>query len=194
MKISIHSLSIYNTQKVMTTICLSLFLTNQVIAKENAFEVNYLNITKLEEELRLDAEIDYQLNDEIKEALANGISMLFQVEVQIKLLRKWTWDKTVSGITQTHMLKYHALSKQYIWENLDTGANDTFPDLESALTHQGRITAMYIAETEKFDQGEKHILQLRSRMLNNNLPLPLRVKSYFSPKWQLSSGWYKWPL
>ncbi len=79
----------------MTAICLSLFLTNQVIAKENAFEVNYLNITKLEEELRLDAEIDYQLNDEIKEALANGISMLFQVEVQIKLLRKWTWDKTV---------------------------------------------------------------------------------------------------
>lgn len=194
MKLSIHSVSIHKSRKVLAAFCLSLFLTNQVFAKNNAFEVNYLNIAELEEELRLDAEIDYQLNDEVKEALVNGISMLFQVEVQIKLLRKWTWDKTVSGITQTYMLKYHALSKQYIWENLDTGANDTFPDLGSALTHQGRITAMYIAETAKLNQDDKHIVQLRSRMLTDKLPLPLRVKSYFSPKWQLSSGWYRWPL
>lgn len=167
---------------------------NQVSAKNYNFEINYLNITELEDELRLDAEIKYKLNDEVEEALINGISILFQVEVLVKSQRKWTWDKTVSEISHTYKLNYHALSKQYIWENLDTGANDTFPDLDSALTHQGRISAMYIAETTNLFEKDQHFVQLRSRMLTDKLPLPLRIKSYFSPKWRLSSGWNVWPL
>ena len=181
-------------QNILAVVCFSLFLAATSAAKNNAFVINYLNIAQLENELRLDAEIDYQLNSEVKEALENGIPMLFQVEVQIKQLRKWRWGKTITDIKQTHMLKYHALSKQYIWENLDTGANDTFPDLDSALTHQGTITAMFIAETANLSQVGNYVVQLRSSLLTNKLPLPLRVKSYFSPKWQLSSGWHEWPL
>ena len=194
MNCSMRNLFVYKQQGLMIMVCLSLLFTQQATAKNYAFEINYLNIAKLDDELRLDAEIDYQLNAEVKEALKNGVAMLFRVEVQIKSLRKWSWNKTVSSVAQTHMLKYHALSKQYIWENLNSGANDTFPDLDSALIHQGRITAMYIAETANLNQEYKYIVQLRSRLLTNKLPLPLRVKSYFSPKWQLSSGWYEWPL
>lgn len=184
----------FKLQNILAVVCLSLFLATTSAAKSNAFEINYLNIVQLGDELRLDAEIDYQLNSEVKEALINGIPMFFQVEVQIKRLRKWSWGKTITDITQTHVLKYHALSKQYIWENLDTGANDTFPDLDSALTHQGTITAMYIAETANLSQAGKYVVQLRSSLLTSKLPLPLRVKSYFSSKWQLNSRWYEWPL
>ena len=46
-----------------------------VIAKSNDFQINYLNVVKLDDELRLDAEIKYELNDEVVEALANGISI-----------------------------------------------------------------------------------------------------------------------
>jgi len=175
-----------------TIFCLCLI--NDIAAKNSSIEINYLNIATLENELRLDAEINYQLDESVKEALDNGISMLFQVEVQIKLLRKWMVDKTVSRVTQTHSLKYHALSKQYIWENLDTGSSDTFPDLNSALIHQGRITAMYIAETTNLKQDGNYVVQMRSKLLSNKLPLPLRVKSYFSSSWQMNSGWYEWLL
>ena len=175
-------------------IFISLLFLDQAVAKNNDFQINYLNITEIEDELRLDAEIDYQLNDEIEEALVNGIALMFQVEVQVKTQRKWTWDKTISEVSHSYSLRYHALSKQYIWENLDTGASDTFPDLESALTHQGRISAMYIAETSNLFEENQHFVQLRSRMLTDKLPLPLRIKSYFSSKWRLTSGWNIWPL
>ena len=174
--------------------CLSLFLATNAAAKNNAFEINYFNVTQLEDELRIDAEIDYELNDDVRDALVNGITLLFQVEVQIKSLRKWSWDKMISETTQTYMLKYHALSKQYIWENLDTGSNKSFPDLDSALAHQGKISAMYIAEMNNLSADDQHIVQIRSRLLSSKLPLPLRMKSYVSAKWRLSSGWYVWPL
>ena len=175
-------------------VCAVMFIFNCTHAKSEAFAINYLNIVTIEEELRLDAEIVYDLNSEVKEALVNGIEMIFQVEVQIKSVQKWLWDKTVSSTKQNYFLKYHALSKQYQWENLETGASDTFPDLESALRHQGRVSAMYISEVSNLDKNTKHIVQIRSHLLTNKLPLPLRMKSYFSKNWRLTSGWYVWPL
>ena len=167
---------------------------NAAWARTNAIEVNYLNITKLNNELRLDAEVAYELNSEIRDALVNGISLIFEVEVQIKSLLSWRLDKVISTTTKTHLLKYHALSKQYVLDNLENGDSDTFPDLESVLLHQGRVAAMYIAQVDELDKKRNYVVQLRSRLLTSKLPLPLRMKSYFSPKWRLDSGWYEWPL
>ena len=171
----------------------SLFV-NVVWARTNAIEVNYLNITELNNELRLDAEVAYELNSEVRDALVNGIPLVFEVEVQIKSLQSWRLDKVISTTVKTHLLKYHALSKQYVLENLENGESDSFPDLESVLLHQGRVTAMYIAQVDEIDKQGNFILQLRSRLLTSKLPLPLRMKSYFSPKWRLNSGWHEWPL
>lgn len=172
-----------------------IFLMNtEVWSKTRAIEVNYLNVTQLNDELRLDAEIAYELNSEVREALVNGIPLLFQVEVQVVSLQKWLWDKVITTTVKTHLLKYHILSKQYVLENLETGDSDSFPDLESVLVQQGHVSAMYIAESDYLNDQDQYVVQLRSQLLTSKLPLPLRMKSYFSPKWRLDSGWYEWPL
>lgn len=163
-------------------------------ARTSAIEVNYLNITELNNELRLDAEIAYELNGEVREALVNGISLQFQIEVQIVSLQNWLWDKTILTTVKTHSLKYHVLSKQYVLENLETNESVSFPDLESVLLLQGRVSALYIAEADNLNDKENYAVRLRSQLLTNKLPLPLRMKSYFSPKWRLDSGWYEWQL
>lgn len=176
------------------TMLMSLLLSQSVQAKTSAIEVNYLNVAVHKDELRLDAEIAYELNSEVREALINGIPMVFQVEVQILSLQKWLWDKVISTTLKTHLLKYHVLSKQYVLENLETGESVSFPDLESVLIKQGSVSAMYIAEADYLKEQESYVVQIRARLLSSELPLPLRMKSYFSPKWRLDSGWYKWPL
>ncbi len=173
---------------------LCILLSSNVQANASAIEVNYLNVMELNNELRLDAVIAYELNSEVREALANGVLLKFQVEVQVVSLQKWIWDKVISTTVKTHSLKYHVLSKQYVLENLETGKSHSYPDLESVLIQQGKITAMYIAEADYLNQKKNYIVQLRSRLLSNELPLPLRMKSYISPKWRLNSGWYQWPL
>lgn len=184
----------------VTLIALSIALTANILfaapvwARTSAIEVNYLNVTELNSELRLDAEIAYELNSEVRDALVNGIPLIFQIEVQIKSVQSWRLDKVISTTIKTHLLKYHALSKQYVLDDLESGGSDTFPDLESVLIHQGRVTAMYVAEADELDTQGNFVVQLRSRLLTSKLPLPLRMKSYFSPKWRLDSGWYEWPL
>lgn len=179
---------------ISVVILMNVFMHTSAWSKTRAIEVNYLNVTELNNELRLDAEIAYELNSEVREALVNGIPLLFQVEVQVVSLQKWLWDKVIATTVKTHLLKYHILSKQYVLENLETGESDSFPDLESVLVQQGQVSAMYIAEADYLGDQEKYVVQLRSQLLTSKLPLPLRMKSYFSPKWRLDSGWYEWPL
>lgn len=179
---------------ISVVIFMNVFMHTSAWSKTRAIEVNYLNVTELNNELRLDAEIAYELNSEVREALVNGIPLLFQVEVQVVSLQKWLWDKVIATTVKTHLLKYHILSKQYVLENLETGESDSFPDLESVLVQQGQVSAMYIAEADYLGDQEKYVVQLRSQLLTSKLPLPLRMKSYFSPKWRLDSGWYEWPL
>lgn len=179
---------------ITITVCMNIFMNTSAWSKTKAIEVSYLNVTALNDELRLDAEIAYELNSEVREALVNGIPLLFQVEVQVVSLQKWLWDKVITTTVKTHLLKYHILSKQYVLENLETGESDSFPDLESVLVQQGRVSAMYITEADYLNDQENYVVQLRSQLLTSKLPLPLRMKSYFSPKWRLNSGWYEWPL
>ena len=177
---------------ISITVFMFAFLSVSARAKTRAIEINYLNITELNNELRLDAEIAYELNSEVREALINGIPLMFQVEVQVVYLQKWLWDKVITTAVKTHSLKYHILSKQFVLENLETGESDSFPDLESVLTQQGRVSAMRISEADYLNQKKTYVVKLRSQLLTNKLPLPLRMKSYFSPKWRLDSGWYQW--
>ncbi len=173
---------------------MNIFMNTLAWSKTKAIEVNYLNVAELDNELRLDAEIAYVLNSEVREALVNGIPLLFQIEVQVVSLQKWLWDKVITTKVKTHLLQYHILSKQYVLENLETGESDSFPDLESVLVHQGRVSAMYITEADYLNENENYVVQLRSQLITSKLPLPLRMKSYFSPKWRLNSGWHEWPL
>jgi len=177
---------------ISITVFMFAFVSASARAKTRAIEVNYLNVTELNNELRLDAEIAYELNNEVREALINGIPLMFQVEVQVVYLQKWLWDKVITTTIKTHSLKYHILSKQYVLENLDTGESDSFPDLESVLAQQGRVSAMHISEADYLNQKQTYVVKLRSQLLTNKLPLPLRMKSYFSPKWRLDSGWHQW--
>lgn len=178
----------------LTVLFFAMAISFSAHGKNSAVQVNYLNVAENNSELRLDAEIIYELNSEVREALLNGIALQFQIEVQVVAENNWRWDKVVSTVVKNHILRYHALSKQYVLENLDTDDSDSYPDLQSVLAQQGRVTALYIAETDYLKDKENYVVQLRARMLSNKLPLPLRMKSYFSPKWRISSGWYEWPL
>lgn len=180
--------------RCLTVMLCALGMTSQAAARAEAFHISHLNVAKFGNELRLDARISYRLNETVVEALRNGIPMQFQQEVQVQILRKWLWNRTVSSVRQTHALKYHALSKQYILEDLNRAVTEVFPDLDSALMRQGRIHAMYIGEADSLNRERPHVVQLRSRLLVAKLPLPLRMESYFSSEWRLDSGWYEWPL
>lgn len=143
---------------------------------------------------RLNAAIDYDLTEPVREALLNGISLVFEVEIEVLRGRAYWWDASVADLNQSHRLSYHALSRQFVVENLNTGLQQTFSDLPSALRHQGTVRQLPLIDAALLNENETYSASLRARLAINELPLPIRVSAYLSRAWQLSSNWYTWDL
>ncbi len=138
----------------------------------------------------LDANVDYELSKAAKEALRNGVQLIFRLEVELLQLRKWWLDRVIADLTQRYRLKYHALSRQYVIENLNTGVQETFPDLSSALRHQGEVINLPIIDSALFERRKRYACRIRANLALDELPLPLRVTAYLSPQWQIGTDWY----
>jgi hypothetical protein len=143
---------------------------------------------------RLNAIIDYDLTTPVRQALLNGVELVFEVKIAVLRDRMWWWDRDIADLDQSYRLSYHALSRQFLVENLNTGLQRTFPDLRSALRHQGIVRELPLIDASLLDHGYTYIASLRAQLALNELPLPIRVRAYLSADWRLGSGWYTWEL
>jgi len=165
-------------------------------AEAGASEFRILNAdTRLVDGVyRLNAAIDYDLTAPVREALLNGIALVFEIQIEVFRGRPYWWDVSVADLKQSHRLSYHSLSRQFVVENLNTGLQQTFSDLPSALRHQGAVRQLPLIDAALLDKNQIYIASLQARLAINELPLPIRVSAYLSRAWRLTSRWYTWDL
>lgn len=163
-------------------------------AEAAEFRVLKANTRLLDGVYRLNATIDYDLTEPVREALLNGIALVFEVRIEVLRGRSYWWDASVADLNQSHRLSYHALSRQFVVENLNTGLQQTFSDLPSALRHQGTLWQLPLIDAALLNKNQNYTASLRARLAINELPLPIRVSAYLSRAWQLSTMWYTWDL
>jgi Domain of unknown function (DUF4390) len=78
--------------------------------------------TKVDGEVyRLTAQIEYRFSNAALEALENGVPLVVEIEMEVRRRRPWLWDEAVYALAQRFQLEYHALSRQYVVSNLNSG-------------------------------------------------------------------------
>lgn len=138
----------------------------------------------------LKADVDYVLSDPVKEALLNGVSLVFALEIEVLEYYDWWWNWQIANLEQRYRLEYHALSRQYVVENLNTGVQESYSRLNSVLQHLGKIIDLPLIDSTLLDSSKNHVFQLRVSLDVDELPLPLRVRAYVFSDWQLGTDWY----
>ena len=163
------------------------------------FDVHYAQIEKIGNGYILNAKIKYLLTLRVNEALDNGVPITFRQDIELihnipVLGQFWQWKKTLWNTTLRYELRYHALSKQYVMQSLDTKYQRNFPSLDSALNALGSINMLNLPP-EHLDDIDGLTLQVRSELDLYALPTPMRPGALLSNKWQLSSPWKEavWP-
>jgi hypothetical protein len=166
---------------------------SSVLAGEN-ITVSGLSSKIFEKIIRVDCDVNYELDDRVKEALRNGIEMTFIFEVEIRQENIYWIDLLISHFQREFQIKYHALSKQFVMIEMENHKERSFPDLYSAFYYQHQIRNVELANVGLLDIEQDYYFKARARLVSENLPLPLRIKSYVSTDWRPSSGWIKWPM
>lgn len=143
---------------------------------------------------RLNARIEYRFSNAALEALQNGVPLTVDIEMEVRRRRSWLWDETVYALTQRFQLEYHALSRQYLVGNLNSGERRAFPTQTAALGFMGRIQDFPLLDRSLLAETERYEAALRARLDIEALPAPLRLLAYLSDDWRLTSEWRTWPL
>ncbi len=175
---------------------LSLLLCWQTVLGETNAVFSIANAkTHLDETVyRLDADLNYQLSHEIKEALTNAVAITLVLRISVNQKRDYIWNKNVAKLEQRYTLHYHKLSQRYVLTYLNTQSHINFAKLETALRVLGELRDFPLLDASLIEDNEQYQVEMNTLLDIEALPAPLRPVAYFSEQWRLKSKTYRLEL
>ena len=164
------------------------------VVREGYFEVRSASTELRDGVHRLDARLQLILSSEALDALSSGVPLIIELQAQIIRVRRLYFDGVDAEITKRFELEYRPLSERYLVRNLNSGEQDSFSTLYSALNSLGRIQDLPLIDDSLLAAGKPHRVRLRALLQTQQYPAPLRLLFFWRSQWQLKSEWLEWPL
>jgi len=163
-------------------------------AKDGSFEVRSASSRLYNGVYFATARIDYRLSNDALEALDSGVALTVQLQIELKRQRRFWLDSEIAALNQNYSLSFQPVSDRYVVKNLNSGEQDSFATLFSALNNMGRIVDLPIIDAALLDPDANYEIALRAVLDQNTLPGPLRLIAFWSSGFRLASDWYVWQL
>ncbi|HEV2284794.1 MAG TPA: DUF4390 domain-containing protein [Steroidobacteraceae bacterium] len=141
----------------------------------------------------LHARIEYPEGVAIRNALREGITLDFDVDVRVDRERRLWFNANIVDLTLHRELSYHAVSDRYVVRDVRSGDQDTFATLDEALASLGRVDAWPILVEPQLDGGN-YTISVRAGVRRGSMPASLRALMFWTNDWARQSEWYTWTL
>lgn len=158
------------------------------------FDVRTANLRLTDAAWTLTARIDYRLTDKAVQALDNGVTLTFRVEVSISRERRFWLDPEVVSIHRDWQLSYDALTKRYLVRYPDSREPTSHGTLFGALNALGRVQNLPVADGDELESGQVYDVGVRAVLDQQTLPGPLQVLAFWDSGFSLESDWYEWTM
>jgi len=142
----------------------------------------------------LDARLQLVLSSEALEALSSGVPLFIELQLELIRQRRFVWDNSEAELAVRYELEYRPLSQRYIVRNINSGDQDSFATLYSALNNLGRVQGLPVIDDALLEPGANYRARLRVMLQTQQYPAPLRLLLFWRSEWQLQSEWFEWSL
>ena len=164
------------------------------IVREGYFEVRSASSGLADGVHLLDARLQLVLSSEALEALNSGVPLTIELQMQVIRVRRLYMDALDAELSVRFELEYRPLSQRYIVRNLNSGNQDSFATLYSALNNLGRIEGLPFIDDALLTSGKSYRMRVRAMLQTQQYPAPLRLLFFWRSQWQLQSEWFEWML
>jgi len=172
----------------------SVALAQDPVERAGYFEVRSAS-TELEGGVHmLDARLQLVLSSEALKALNSGVPLTIELQMQVIRSRRFYLDALDAELAFRFELEYRPISQRYIVRNLNTGNQDSFATLYSALNSLGRIQQLPVIDESLLVPDRDYRVRLRALLATEQYSAPLRLLFFWRDEWQLKSEWYEWKL
>lgn len=169
-------------------------LAQDNVEREGYFEVRSARTEVFDGVHTLDARLQLVLSSEALAALESGVTLTIELQMQVIRARRWLFDDTVAELAVRYELEYRPLRERYIVKNLNSGEQDSFATLYSALNSLGRVQGLPIIDDALLKPGREYRIRLRAMLNTEQYPATLRLLFFWRGQWQLQSEWFEWSL
>jgi len=142
----------------------------------------------------LEGRLQLVLSDEALNAVNSGVALRIELNLEVIRTRRFWTDPAEAELIVSYELEYRPLSQRYIVRNLNSGDQDSFATLYSALNNLGRIQGLPVVDDAILEPDKIYRIRLRARLSTEQYPAPLRILFFWRDQWQLQSEWFEWLL
>jgi hypothetical protein len=144
--------------------------------------------------LQLNVHVQYPVNDRIRSALQDGVTLAFDVELSITRHRRFWLNASVLDLTLRRELTYHAVTDRYVLRDEQGTEQQSFPTLEEALERLGRIEDLPILIQSQLRGEGPWQVAVRAGVRRGRMSDAMRALMFWSDAWHRNSDWYTWTL
>ncbi len=179
---------------ILAVLALGTGLAEESIEREGYFEVRSASTRPINGVHTLDARLQLVLSSEALAALGSGVTLSIELQMQVIRVRRFLIDDVEAELAIRYQLEYRPLSQRYIVRNLNSGNQDSFATLYSALNNLGRIQGLPVIDDALLSPDRPYRLRLRAMLNTQEYPVILRLLFFWRGQWQLQSEWFEWSL
>jgi len=177
----------------------AIFVAGSGLAQDEPDHAGYFEVRSAESNLidgvhTLDARIQLVLSGEALRALSSGFTLTIELQLEVIRVRRWYVDNLEAELASRYELEYRPLSQRYIVRNLNSGDQDSFATLYSALNNLGRVQGLPIIDDAVLEADSDYRIRLRALLQTRQYSAPLRLIIFWRGQWQLESEWSEWIL
>ena len=145
--------------------------------------------------LQLNAHVQYPVNDRIRSALQDGVTLAFDLEVTISRHRRLWFNATRAGndaAARTDLSRRHRSLRAA--RRRRASSRRAFPTLEEALEKLGHIEDLPILVQSQLRGEGPWEVAVRAGVRRGRMPDALRALVFWTDDWHRTSDWYTWML
>jgi len=172
--------------------CVSFAFAQDEVERHGYFNVRSASTTLVNGVQELDARLQLILSEDALNALGSGVPLTIELNVEVIRVRRFMLDAVDAELSLRYELEYRPLSQRYIVRNINSGDQDSFATLFSALNNLGRIQRLPIIDDSLLLPGSRYRIRLRALLSTRQYSAPLRLLFFWRDEWQLKSDWYEW--
>ena len=144
-------------------------------------------------DLLLNLRVVGAFNENLREAILNGIPATFSFFITMDLKRSLLPDSTAVDLTVTHTLKYHVLKNHFIvkrsWEGNKPLTTDSFEEAQALMSE---IKGMKLSPLKKLTPGKHYEIRAKAELDKVNLPPFFNYIFFFTFLWDFETGWHSY--
>jgi hypothetical protein len=169
-------------------------LAQDNVEREGYFEVRSASTQPVDGVHTLDARLQLVLSSEALAALESGVTLTIELQLQVIRVRRFYLDDVEAELAVRYELEFSPVSQRYIVRNLNSGDQDSFATLYSALNSLGRVQGLPVIDDALLLDDRNYRVRLRAMLNTERYPAALRVLFFWRGQWQLQSEWFEWSL